>query len=159
MRRHPLLWSTWTAYAAAWLLPVIKDGVTLPDGLPGWQAFRVAFAPVWPYEGVEYQASYFAVLAVLSALSNLAMLCSPLSLVSRLRRYVSALGWAALGAFLVDAHWFVLGLGDDDWTDLRIGYFLWWGSFLALAITILVMMRRGVQESSASGQGASRIAL
>ncbi len=158
MRRHPLLWSTWTAYAAAWLL---KDGVTLPDGLPGWQALRVAFAPVWPYEGVEYQAWYVAALAVLSALSNLAMLCSALSLVSRLRRYASAFGWAALGAFLVDAHWFVLGLGNDDWTDLRIGYFLWWSSFLSLAMTILVMTRRGVQgaSSSASGEGASRIAL
>ncbi len=133
-------------HGTAWLLPVIKDGVTLPDGLPGWQAFRVAFAPVWPYEDVKYQASYLAVLAVLSALSNLVMLSSPLSLMARLHRYVAAFGWVALGAFAVDSHWLVMGLGSDDWIDLRIGYFLWWGSFLLLAMTMFFSRRREERE-------------
>ena len=32
------------AYMLAWFLPVIEDGVTLPNGMPGWEAFRVALS-------------------------------------------------------------------------------------------------------------------
>ena len=36
-------------YVIAWFLPVEKDGTTLADGgLPGWEAFRVALAPLIP---------------------------------------------------------------------------------------------------------------
>ena len=32
-------------HAVAWFLPVAKDGVTFPDGLPGWQAFSAKGGP------------------------------------------------------------------------------------------------------------------
>ena len=148
MSRRLVLYSAWVAYVAAWMLPVIKDGVTLPEGLPGWQAFRVAFAPVWPYEGVQFQNWYWAALAVLSALSNVTMLSSPFVLVPRLRRFALACGWAAVTGVVIDSHWFVLGLQDDDWAGLRIGYFLWWGSFLLLTMSMFSL--RKSQERSAA---------
>lgn len=141
MRRRLVLYGAWVAYLAAWALPVIKDGVTLPEGLPGWQAFRVAFAPVWPYEGVKFQTWYWAALAVLSALSNVTMLSSPSVLAPRLRRFTLACGWAAVTGLVIDGHWFVLGLQNGDWTDLRVGYFLWWGSFLLLAISMFALRK------------------
>lgn len=150
MSRRLVLYSAWVAYIAAWVLPVIKDGVTLPEGLPGWQAFRVAFAPVWPYEGVKFQTWYSAALAVLSALSNGTMLSSPFVLVPRLRRFASACGWAAATGVVIDGHWFAMGLQNDDWADLRIGYFLWWGSFLLLAMGMFALSKSKSQEQRAA---------
>jgi hypothetical protein len=40
---------------------------------------------------------------------------------------------AALAAFIVNAHWFVL---MDDRADLRPGYFLWWFSFLVVGYSL-----------------------
>ena len=36
-------------WAVAWFLPVVEDGASFPDMLPGWEALRVALSPVWLY--------------------------------------------------------------------------------------------------------------
>lgn len=121
-------------YLVAWALPVIKDGITLPEGLPGWQAFRVAASPVWPYEGVRYDSWYGAFLAAASAGTNLLMI-SLAWLASRVSPRLHRIGaGAALAAFIVNAHWFVL---MDDRADLRPGYFLWWFSFLVIGYSLV----------------------
>lgn len=130
MRRAPLFWIAWSAFAVAWIVPVHKDGITLPEGVPGWQAFRIAAAPVWPYEGVEHESWWGATLSTLSAATNFVMLGS---LWTRQRGQLlrRATAIAAFAAFIVNAQWVFL---NTDWVDLRPGYYLWWTSFLVMSL-------------------------
>src|SRR5215470_10572141 len=57
-RQQLLIWAAWLVYVAAWFFPVVKEGVTLPDGLPGWQAFRVAASAVLPLPDVTIDKWY-----------------------------------------------------------------------------------------------------
>jgi hypothetical protein len=140
MRRRALIGTAWLMHTAAWLSPVIKGGITLPKGVPGWEAFRVGLAPIWPYQGVDYDAWYHALLPVLSSLSNLVMVSSPLVAWSHKLSRRRLWGVAALGAALIDSHWYFL---NDLRADLRVGYFLWCGSFLLLAGGLL--LRNGAE--------------
>lgn len=113
------------------MLPVHKDGVTLPEGVPGWQAFRLAAAPVWPYEGVEPGTWWGDTLTTLSAATNLVML----GLLWTRRRELRN-RWLAvvpLLAFVVNTQWLFL---NTEWMDLRAGYYLWWISFLAMSVLL-----------------------
>jgi hypothetical protein len=56
---------------------------------------------------------------------------------SRAVRRASA--WIAASSFIVNAQWF-LHFGSDR-IDLRVGYFLWWFSFLLLAIGLFQLSR------------------
>jgi hypothetical protein len=118
---------------AAWFLPVVKGGVRLPKGLPGWEAFRVASSAVWPYERIKFDTWYEAVLATVSAVTTLIFIFgSPWVVLRGSRSLWRASAWGAAAAFMVNSHWYVL-FGSDR-SDLRIGYFLWWFCFILLAI-------------------------
>jgi hypothetical protein len=142
MRRHRLLiWAAWLVFTAAWFLPVVKEGVTLPQGLPGWQAFRVAASAVWPLPDVTIDKWYKAVLFTVSAVTTL--LFFPGSVWagwSRSRALRRASGWIATSAFVINAHWYVL-YGASAREDLRIGYYLWWLSFLLVALGLFDLSR------------------
>ncbi|HKV04279.1 MAG TPA: hypothetical protein VJO53_04130 [Candidatus Acidoferrales bacterium] len=132
-RPYLLISGAWLIHAAAWFLPVVKGGVPFPHGLPGWEAFRVASSAVWPYEGVVIEAWYYAVLSTLSALTTLLFIVgSPWAVLRGSRSLQSVSAWAAAISFILNAHWYVL-FGSDR-SDLRIGYFLWWLSFIFLAL-------------------------
>jgi len=143
MRTHRLLiWAAWLVFTAAWFLPVVKEGVTLPQGLPGWQAFRVAASAVWPLADVTIDQWYKAVLFTISAVTTLLFLPGSWWAVwsgSRALRRASA--WVATSAVVVNAHWYVL-YGRSPREDLRIGYFLWWFSFLLMALGLFDLSRR-----------------
>src|SRR3974377_1810408 len=167
MRRHRLLiWAALLVFAAAWFLPVVKEGFTLPQGLPGWQAFRVAASPVWPLVDVSIDKWYKAVLFTLSDVTTLLFIPGSVWAVwsgSRALRQASA--WVAASAFFVNAHWYVFYGGfapggvaasafvvNAHWyvlyggsarADLRVGYFLWWLSFLLVALGLFDLSRRG----------------
>ena len=47
--------------------------------------------------------------------------------------------WTAAGAFVFNTHWIVI-FGSDR-GDLRIGYYLWWISFLLLALALFALSR------------------
>src|SRR5215475_11712789 len=100
MRRHQLfILAAWLAYLVSWFLPVIKEGVTFPQGLPGWEAFRVAASPVWP-TGISVEGWYNAVLSTVSALTTVLFIAGSVWICfgsSALRR-TSA--WVASGAFI-----------------------------------------------------------
>ena len=135
----PLIWAAWLTHAAAWFLPVTREGTNFPDGLPGWQAFRVALGAVWPYRDVEFEHWYHAMLATMSAVATLLFILGSVWVVwfgSRAVRRVSA--WVAASAFVINAHWCVFVFLGADPEDLRIGYFLWWFSFLLLAIGLFM---------------------
>ena len=124
---------SWVVHLTAWFLPIAKEGVTFPQGLPGWQAFRVALCTVWPYEGVGIDGWYNVVLCIASAVTTLLFVFGSVwvaLLGSRLVRRVSA--WIATSCFVLNAHW-VVRFGSDR-LDLRVGYFLWWFSFILLGI-------------------------
>jgi hypothetical protein len=132
-RPHLLISYAWLLHAAAWLLPVVKGGAKLPGGLPGWEAFRVASSPVWSMKDVKFDTWYDAVLATVSAMTTLLFVFgSPWIVLRGSRSLWRVSSWAAATAFVVNAHWYVL-FGSDR-SDLRIGYFVWWPSFILLAV-------------------------
>jgi hypothetical protein len=136
-----LIASAWLVQAAAWFLPVVKEGVVLPQGLPGWQAFRVAACAVWPYEGISIDGWYNVVLSTMSAATTLLFVLGSVFVVSLGSRAVRrASAWMAASAFTINAHWF-FRFGSDR-LDLKIGYFLWWLSFLLLAAGLFQLARR-----------------
>jgi hypothetical protein len=135
-----LIAGAWLVHALAWFLPVLKEGVVLPRGLPGWEAFRVASCAVWPYEDMIIEGWYNVVLATLSAATTLLFVLGSVWVVwARSRAVRRASAWIATSAFIVNAHWF-LRFGSNH-LDLRIGYFLWWFSFLLLAIGLFHLSR------------------
>ena len=132
-KAHLLIIVAYSVHAAAWFLPVVKDGITFPRGLPGWQAFRVAACAIWPYEEFRIDGWSNVVLSTMSAVTTVLFVFGVgwvIAVRSSRIRHVSAM--IAVGAFVVNAHW-VLRFGSDGF-DLRLGYFLWWLSFLLLAI-------------------------
>ena len=151
MRRPRLLiGAAWLLHVAAWFLPVVKEGVTLPDGLPGWQAFRVAASALWPLPDVTIDAWYKTVLFTISAVTTALFIPGSVWAVSsgsRALRRVSA--WVATCAFVVNAHWYVL-YGSSARSDLWIGYFVWWWSFLLLALGLFGLSRREAGERKGS---------
>jgi hypothetical protein len=148
MRRYRLLiLAAWLFFLASWFLPVIEGGVIFPHDLPGWEAFRIAACPVWPYEGTTIDGWYNAVLSTISALTTVGFIAGSPWIVfygSRALRRVSA--WVAICAFVVNAQWYVYFLGSER-KDLRIGYFLWWSSFLLMSLGLFVLSRTGASES------------
>jgi hypothetical protein len=131
-RAKLLIAAAWMIHAVAWFLPVITDGVRFPNGLPGWEAFQTALRSVRGYQAGTF-SGIGAVAATLSAVTTIFfILISPWVVLrgSRSVRRVSA--WIAAASFLLDAHWYFF-YGRSD-SGLMIGYFLWWFSFLVLAI-------------------------
>src|SRR5262245_51648613 len=109
-RGAALAWiaGAWVIYLVAWTLPVHAESVRLPEGLPGWEAFRFAAGPVWPKGGTWselYLPWYEAVLAVLSASTNLVMLASAWGVALRPAVSRRVLGVILAASFIVNAHW------------------------------------------------------
>ena len=119
--------AAWLIHAIAWLVPVHRYGVRLPEGVPGWEACRIALSPIWPYDGSgSWDPWWGAALAFAGGLTNLVMIASlPIVLqrAPRPRSLPVTLAWAAIGATMLNAQWVI----DKDWADLRVGYYLWWG--------------------------------
>ena len=129
-RINSVIWAAWLVHATAWFLPVEYDSVRLPYGLPGWQAFRVASSAVWPY-GVFSVSSWdiWAVVVTVSAATTvLFVFGSVWAVLQGSCRVLRASAWIAAAAFIFNAFWLFTDL------SLRIGYFLWWFSFIILAL-------------------------
>jgi hypothetical protein len=155
MRRpHFLILGAWLLHVTAWFLPVVKGvwGGQI-DPLPGFVAFVAATNAFWDRSFFEWYGPVLATASVATTVffivgSPWVMLCGSHSL-----RRASA--WAAAMAFVVNAHWYVL-LRPDGWvSDLGIGYFLWWWSFLLLAIGLFDLARGDNAVESAQRQPAS----
>lgn len=128
MKKHLLIAAAFVVHVVAWFLPVAKDGVTLPDGLPGWQAFF--FALLWS-KGPPW---WLGALSAMSALSTVLFVLGAGWVVARGSAKVRRISaWIGACAFIVNAHWFWF----SGKLGLRIGYYLWWVSFLLLAVGLL----------------------
>jgi hypothetical protein len=116
------------ANVLGWVLPVVDD-------YRGWQAFRVAFSPVWPFEQFKLNPGWLMVLSVASALTNVMFIVLAAVLAAGIVRTVArarAVLWAAAGAALLDLHW-PISMGENR-VELEPGYFIWVGSFALLAL-------------------------
>ncbi len=132
--------AAWLVHAVAWLVPVHKYGVRLPRGVPGWEAFRLALSPLWPYEGSGWTGSWYGnVIISASALTNVVMLVSVPIVLARSGRVRRVVAWAAIAAVVLNSYWFI---ADPDRVELRIGYYLWWLSFLMLGVGLLRLARQ-----------------
>lgn len=134
-----LIGSAWLIHFIAWFVPIHTYGVVrFPSGLPGWEAFRVAFDPVWPYHRSLANHWFGAVLISSSALTNFIILASIPVVLRSSSRMRTRLAWAPLGAGVINDQWWVF---DQGRADLRIGYYWWWASFIVLAAGVFRMSR------------------
>ncbi len=124
-RRSILVIGAVLAFVGGWVLPVIDDH-------RGWQAFRVALSPVWPYENFGFDAWYSAALTVASALTNVVFLLVLAAVSLRLNVAARTLTWILLGALLLDLHWLVRA--GAQFTELGVGYYVWIAAFPLLAL-------------------------
>jgi hypothetical protein len=117
-------------FAIAWVLPVHEYGKTLPQTLPGWEAFLVALSPNWGTEPAQW---YAAMLSVASALTNLLVVILVFAWCRHIAPLIQLVGWACLISLGLNAQWFL-----NDWSGLRTGYYLWWLSFGVLGLACLL---------------------
>jgi hypothetical protein len=142
-RPYLLISGAWLLNGAAWFLPTVTGvgGGEIGPPINGWQAFVLASGAARGSFGLWY-----AVLAILSILTTLFFLAASTWVVLRGSRSLRrACSWVATAAFLFNAHWYVhVRLSPNGWiSDLGIGYFLWWLSFVLLAIGLFDLSRRG----------------
>lgn len=132
----PLILTAWVVHAAAWFLPAIKAHDFQPP-LPGWKAFRHASCPILPCKGIEFDTQWHAVLSTISVVTTLFfVLWSPWVAIGGSRSLRRFSAWAAATAFVVNSHWiFIFG---SERSELAIGFYLWWFSFLLLAIGLFM---------------------
>jgi len=117
-------------YLVAWFMPVIKGGSTLFDGkLPGFEALMIALGPITELGGDSGLVR--PILSVLSGASNAVFLTALVLLARRPPRAVVAVARSLGVAAVVNTYWqFEVGFNNE----LRIGYYMWFGSFAMLAL-------------------------
>jgi hypothetical protein len=121
------------ANVAGWVLPVVEDYL-------GWQAFRVALSPLWPFEQFRIEPGLLLVLSVASALTNLLFVLLAAMLALDAERRAKAVLWAATGATLLNLHW-PISMGERR-ADLELGYFVWVSAFALLAFAAFLAVPR-----------------
>jgi hypothetical protein len=131
MRRKLTLAVGLLLFSIAWFLPVHEYGKTLPQTLPGWEAFVVALSPSWDTE--DLAQCYAAALSVASALTNLLVVTLVLAWRRRSELLIQLIGWACIISLGLNAQWFL-----NHRSGLRIGYYLWWLSFGVLGLACLL---------------------
>jgi hypothetical protein len=132
------------SYALAWCVQVVKDGSTLADGvLPGWAALRVSLTPIWPgdpgnfgnFGGTRLEAC----LCVGTGLTNLIFVAAFARLIRREPPRTTMWSWILIAAAALNTFWMTNSGGPPD---LRAGYYLWFGSFVALGLAARVGLGR-----------------
>jgi len=143
-----LVLAAWVLQLVAWFLPVVAPQ-DLRGTIMGWKAFRLASCGVWPCEGLEFQGMIYSVLSTISVITTLFFIfCSPWVVLRGSRTIQKSSAWFVAAAFVFNAHWIVI-FGDQR-SLLMIGYFLWWLSFLLLAIGLFLL--QGMKAKKVSGQ-------
>lgn len=139
MRRNLTLAVGLLLFAVAWFLPVHQHGKTLPQTLPGWEAFRVALFPDWEGNLAKRCA---AALCVASALTNVLPVLLLLAWLRRNEPLIRLTGWACFVCLGLNAQWFL-----NDQSGLRIGYYFWWLSFGVLGVACSLCAKKPAPSS------------
>jgi len=109
------------------------------DDYRGWQAFRVALSPLWPFEQFKIEPGVLLVLSVASGLTNLLFVLLAAWLVAGQGRARLVL-WAAAGATLLNLHW-PISMGENA-DDLLLGYYVWVVGFALLALAAFLEVKQ-----------------
>lgn len=117
----------------AWFMPVVDDYV-------GWQAFRVALSPLWPFEQFHIPPGSLLVLSVASGVTNVLFFLLAAVLVTQPARRAKPVLWIAAAATLVNLHWPISMGAERD--ELEAGYFIWVCSFALLTLAAFFVVRR-----------------
>jgi hypothetical protein len=133
--KRALVWIAWTAFVLAWFLPVVHNGVSLPEGVPGWEAFMVAASVLVPSN--DAGPWWSRVLPTLSAGTNLLAIVAPWLSSQPGERTRRILVPAFAAAFVVNSYWWFIGADE-----LSVGYYVWWLSFAGLTLAIWLSARR-----------------
>ena len=132
-------WIAAACFVGGWFLPAAS-------AVPGWMAFRFAFAPVWPYGSAEPNSVEDAVPQVLSALTNVVFVVMFLQLIAGKMMRPGLFFRVAIACFVLNIYWFAQMLRDGTVRDLWIGYYLWLAAF-ALLVLIGWMLMRGARSA------------
>jgi hypothetical protein len=122
-----LAWLAAACFLASWFLPAASE-------VPGWMAFRYAFAPLWAYRQSAPQGVEDVVPQVLSALTNVAFIVMFFLVILGNVRRPGLFFRAAIACFVLDLYWFVQMLRDHSLHDLWIGYYVWLVAFALLML-------------------------
>ncbi len=148
-RPNLLTLTAWSLHVTAWFLPVVTSvgGGSIHPPITGAYAFVMATSAVVPggFSGTWYQAA-FSILSVLTTIFF--VFGSPWVVLKGKPRLKKASAWIAVGAFVLNVHWY-LSISPNGWiSGLGVGYFLWWASFLLLAAGLFDASRHeGVQTT------------
>jgi hypothetical protein len=121
------------ANLVSWFLPVADDYV-------GWQAFRVALSPLWPFEQFRIEPGPLLILSVASGITNLLFWALAVVLVTQPARRAKPVLWAAAAATLLNLHW-PISMGSER-DELKVGYFIWVCAFALLTLAAFFVVRR-----------------
>lgn len=124
-----LLITAWTMQLVAWFVRVHRDGITLRSGPPGWEAWWLSTHIVLHPQAEHATVLTFACCAISSLSTVLFLFVTPYLILRRKLLRTSA--WLAAISCVVNAHW--LFLFASTWSELRLGYYLWWLSFGVLS--------------------------
>jgi len=127
-------WLAAVCFIAGWLLPAAAE-------VPGWMAFRYAFAPVWPYGASHGGGVEDAVPQVLSALTNVVFVVMFAQLILGRVRRPGLWFRVAIACFVLNLYWFVQMLRDGSVHELWIGYYVWMVAFALLVLVGWMLMR------------------
>jgi hypothetical protein len=129
-RKMLLLLAAGGPFLLSWTLPVIDAGGVYT----GWEAFRFALSPIWPYDtfnlsdDLSFGEMLSVTLMVASGLTNIVFVLVWGEHVL-LRRHASRrrVVWALAAATVLNCYWFL-------WEGLMAGYYVWLVSFPVLAL-------------------------
>ena len=124
--------------SVGWLLFVLSFFLPVTEGYSGLGALLVSLEEGFP------SYSFF------SSLTNVVMLATPLVIVWKSPRFGKILCFLIMIAAILNLYWIVSFLSDVSLGDLRFGYYVWWLSFVVVAVALWRMARdekTGVAES------------
>lgn len=124
-RRIVLLAVAASAFILGWVLPVAGE-------YRGWQAFRVALTPFWPYENFKIDGWHNAILTPASGFTNVLFVLAfaDITMWHKVRRRTIA--WLLVAVTALNLYWLVLA--GEAISDIAIGYYVWLVSFPLLAL-------------------------
>jgi hypothetical protein len=127
-------WFAAACFVAGWLLPAARD-------VPGWMAFRYAFAPVWTYGSSSASSIEDVAPQVLSALTNVAFIVLFGLLLFGRVKHPGLFFRVAIACFVLNLYWFVQTVRDGTLHELRIGYYVWLMAFVLMTLIGWIQMR------------------
>jgi hypothetical protein len=123
-------------YCLAWVVPVLEGGRTLNTGmLPGWEAFRLALSPIWPFEELDLSAWYvrpawyLSALYVGSALTNIVLVVALLQRMFKPNQRGRLMSTLLFACGALNASFLLF----SDRGGLRAGYYMWTLAYFLIA--------------------------